>query len=205
MNKYIILLSIIVFTTLTSNAQINIGLFGSDQTASLTMIANRDVTSKISYFNFTHFDINYEDREQNNYSIFQAMNRRIIGDLGISFGGTYADNEFSPHLGLGYQIEKGSFQLDIFPGINYSIYDNNFNGDLQGVLIFNPKLSEKWNLYTQFSFDYEYDFDAELNSSQQVRIGLERKSIMFGVGADLSPADNDGIDAEYGIFLNKEF
>ena len=80
-----------------------------------------------------------------------------------------------------------------------------FNGDLQGVIIFNPKLSEKWNLYTQFSFDFEYDFEDELNSSQQLRIGLERKSIMVGVGADLSPADNDGIDSEFGIFLNKEF
>jgi hypothetical protein len=168
---------------------------------------NFDAKGKFELFNYTSFAVDYKDRDKNSYSIYQVLTYYLHKDWGIAGGGTYSDAEFLPQIALSYQIIKDHFYLNLFPSVEYSPREKHHNYDLFGLVFWKPKISEKWRMYHQFTFESNLNNDWKHQYSyQQLRIGLEyHKFFQFGLAVNYDQSnENFESQSNYGLFIRRE-
>lgn len=201
-------LTVLSFGLKPVNAQIQVQSLVGHTGIEFNTLIQRDVSAnhKLSYFGFTDFTIDYENKKYNSYDIFQVLNYELYNNIGASVGGSFTEGEFMPQAGLYWSFEKNSFQADLIPSLGYTFSSREIDFGLFGFLLYRPAINNKWNFYSQFVFESTFNLDQHAFSYQQLRIGFEYKyHIQFGLGVNLEEYESDFfVNHNIGVFFSKE-
>ncbi len=214
----------IIFTAIASLifmsgafAQIPVEVFAGHKKTSLDFMflkffKNKEATnSKFLFFNRNRVSLDYK---QTNTAFLPT------------FGFTEAVSYNHPKLkGFAPVVVAQINNYGIFPkaGIQFFHRKNNFtffswvvcetlkdpNVDFFLLTRYEPKLTEKLNLFTQLELvnAFPTESNANYNLFQRVRIGLKIKEWQFGAGADFNELGNKTFvnTNNFGVFLRHEF
>ena len=205
--KYLLTL-ICILHCLDMKAQIPVQIFAGNKAVEYNFLWQKDIDAegKVNTFNFTFYNVNYEDQDLNSYEIYQAVTYNLNKTWGLASGGRFSGNAFSPLIALSYQIQTTDLYLNIFPGFQYATSTDQVEYTLFGLLFYTPKLNEKWNLFSQLAFEPIFNSTKHVFSYQQIRLGLGyKKRLQFGIGANLEQAGKDfALSENYGLFIRVE-
>lgn len=166
-----------------------------------------DSEHKFNLFSMARFAVDYESNDLNSSFVSSQLTYNFNESWGVSSGGLFVENLFSPILALSYVYfnEKGDLFVNLFPT---AIYNEGVDFELFGLFFYTPKLTEKFSLFSQVIFGTTVNakFNEHLFSYQQIRIGLGYKDkFQFGLGLDQNFLGSDFISANnIGIFIRKE-
>lgn len=182
---------------------------------------NIDSLGKLTFFNLNRFAIDYNDKAYNNHSIEGQFAYQFKPWIGLSAGGSYEGNTFTPTVGLNlnYSNKKGDFFINTYPTFRFS-EARSFN--IFGLVGYMPMFTKDWGLLTQLIFsttlglekntvDTERSivglFTSHQQSLQLIRIGMNYKNlIQAGFGADLYQFyQNQGNFNNVGLFIRANF
>ena len=171
-------------------AQIPIEVLVGDEQVSHDFFFFKDLDAKKNYSVFTQgrFTVNHEDKALNTTFLATYLTRNITKKWGVSVGGVSLGQEFNPLLAISYtHISRDQRLLvNLFPSL---MLGEQSSYEISGIMIYMPKISEKWSSFTQliFSTNMTSKEFAHSYSIQQLRIGLDYKqAIQFGMGVDLN-------------------
>lgn len=194
--------------TLRLQAQIPVQVFAGNQATEFNFMWHGaiDEQQRVSLFNFTFFETDYDRRENNIYEIYQIVIYNLSDQWGLAGGGRFAADEFIPELALSFQVERSDLYMNLFPSVRYTSSLEEIGYSLFGMVIYTPAIKEKWSLFNQVIFESLLDKCGHLFSYQQIRLGLGYKSVFqFGLGVNLSQT---GVafsnSSNLGLFLRKE-
>lgn len=199
---------LMVFCYNPAHAQIFVQTFAGHTGIEFNTILERGVSSdhKLNYFGYSYFYVDYLNKTDNAYEIYQVLNYELINNSGVSLGGSFSENEFIPQVGFYWHFEKNFIELDIIPAVDYSFGSGGISYSIFGFILHRKPIKNEWNLYNQLIFASNFDFSESHVSYQQLRIGLEYKnSLQFGIGVNFEEYDTDFVlNYNLGLFLSKE-
>jgi hypothetical protein len=202
------LLVLILLLPATLAAQLPVQIFGGHKAVEYNFLWFKDVDArgKFSLFNFTFFTVDYQDRAKNVYEIYQVGTFNFNKTWGLSGGGRFVSNEFAPIMALSYQLTTRDLYLNLFPSVQYFGSTQTVSYSLFGLLFYRPKISDTWRLFNQLTFEPLFTARQHVFSYQQVRIGLEYKSLFqFGLGGNFDQVgSNFAFQYNLGVFIRKE-
>jgi hypothetical protein len=190
MRYFLFLLIGFSFMTSTLKAQIPIEVLVGDKQVSHDFFFFKDLDEKKHYSVFTQgrFTVDYENEELNTTFLATYLTRNITEKWGVSVGGASNGQEFNPLVALSYTHASKDQRLliNLFPSL---MLGKQTSYELSGILIYMPKISEKWSSFNQLIFatnltpgDLSHRY-----SIQQVRVGVDYKqAFQFGFGIDLN-------------------
>jgi hypothetical protein len=166
-----------------------------------------DKKGKVSLFNFTLFNVDYKDKSNNLYEIYQIGIYNFNKSWGAAGGGRFVGGEFVPTVAISYQKATKDLYFNIFPSAFYYPSTQKFKYSLFGLLFYRPKLNDTWKMFNQITFEPLFDTEQHVYSYQFIRVGLEYKELFqFGIGANLEQIGKDfTLRENYGVFIRKEF
>ncbi len=169
-------------------------------------VKNIGEKGRVTLFNFTSFNVNYENKDYNSSLIYQTAIYNLTKNWGIAAGGMYTGGEFVPQLALSYQHQTGSLYFNVFPGALYSPSARQVNYSIFGLLFFTPKLNATWKLFNQLTIEPMFSARAHVYSYQQVRTGLDYRGwVQFGLGVNLEQFGPEFLFRHnVGIFIRRE-
>jgi hypothetical protein len=190
MRYSIILLTSFFFTTSVLKAQIPIEVLVGDEQVSHDFFFFKDLDEKKHYSVFTQgrFAVNYENEALNTTYLATYLTRNVTKKWGVSIGGASNIQEFNPLVAISYtHVSKDQRLLvNLFPSL---MLGEKTSYEFSGLLIYMPKISEKWSSFNQLLFATNLATSNlyHRHSVQQLRIGLDYKqSIQFGLGINLN-------------------
>ncbi|MEM9981503.1 MAG: hypothetical protein AAF734_03335, partial [Bacteroidota bacterium] len=150
-----------------------------------------------------------ENDALNSAFISSQLTYNITPNWGISGGAVSANGAFNPMVAISYTYfnEKGDFLLNLFPTLH--LKDKN-EYELSGMLLYTPKLTEKYSLFTQvfFGTSYNEQLNEHLFSFSQFRVGIGfKKYFQVGVGYDqtfIGQGETSMSFDNVGVFLRVE-
>ena len=169
-------------------------------------------STKLSFFNYTRFRLDYESNESNEFLSYSTVNYELKNGFGL-FGGAYVLNsEFYPVLGMSYFLQTENWLINAFPSLEFG---EDPNIELFLFFQFRPKISEKLRFFSQLIVNSNFDFERHNFSEQNLRVGLDYKSFQFGIGLDAAQMEvqssvtpngtTTDLTINFGVFLRKEF
>jgi hypothetical protein len=208
MKKRILIFFALTTLKFSAIAQIQPQIFAGHQAVEYNFLWFKDFdsTKRVTLFNFSFYNINYEDQSRNTYEIYQVATYNITSNWGLAGGGRFANGEFQPVLAVSYQLATSNLYFNIFPSIQYSSLTEQLNYSLFGLLFYKPRLSKTWRMFNQVAFEPFVSKQGHVFSYQQLRMGLEYKNgVQFGLGANLEQF-GESFDSTYniGLFIRKE-
>ena len=203
-----ICLLFLLLVTRQLQAQIPIQVFAGNQAIEFNFMWNGflDKQQKVNLFNFTFFEVDYEDQENNTYEIYQFVTYNFSRQWGLAGGGRFTANEFIPEVALSFQVEQPDLYVNLFPSLRYTPSREELGYSLFGMMIFNPSIGKNWSLFNQMIFESVLDKNGHVFSYQQIRLGFGYKlAFQFGLGANLAQTGSRFKNStNAGIFLRKE-
>jgi len=207
--KYPFTLFFIFLFAQSGLAQIPVQVFGGHKALEYNFLWYKDVDArgKWSLFNFTFFTIDYQDKSQNTYEIYQVATYNFTKNWGLASGGRFSEGQFVPQLAISYQLESKDLYLNLFPSLQYFTDGQALAYSLFGLVFYRPPLNDTWKIFSQLAFEPLLDAQGQhIFSYQQIRLGLDYKGhFQFGLGANLEQL---GAQFEwrqnYGLFIRKE-
>lgn len=198
-------------------AQIPVEVFGGDKKASFDLMffkffKNKEgQNSKLLFFSRERAVIDYKQTSNNNLPQFGFTEA-------ISYN-HHALKGFAPVL-VAQVLNRGTFAK---AGIQYAHISKTFtlfgwsvvsvdsktDIDLFLLLRYTPKLSEKWQLFSQIELINALPTAKNSNFSftQRLRLGLKKQDWQFGLGSDFSAIGRDNYtnSQNTGLFIRHEF
>ena len=203
----ILLLLLIIKMTLV-NAQIPVLLFAGHEASEIEFLWSKDIdqNKKFNLFNYTLFTVDYNEKKQNTSSIWQVITYNLNKTWGISGGGAFSNGEFLPQLAISFQVESKDLYFNFFPSLQYLPSDKKLGYAFFGLLFYQPKINEKWSVFSQLLFEPLFSNNGHVSGYQQVRLGLNYNSLFqFGMGVNLNQTgDSFENTTNLGVFLRKE-
>ena len=207
MKRYICLLFLLL-ATCRLQAQIPVQVFAGNRATEFNFMWNGflDKQQKVNLFNFTFFEVNYEDQENNTYEIYQVVTYNFSHQWGLAGGGRFTANEFIPEVALSFQIEEPDLYVNLFPSLRYTPSLEELGYSLFGMVTFSPAIRKDWSLFNQMIFESVLDKNAHVFSYQQIRLGFGYKTaFQFGLGVNVAQTGSRFKNStNVGIFLRKE-
>ncbi|MGD1842060.1 MAG: hypothetical protein ACFB0B_14370 [Thermonemataceae bacterium] len=210
MKRIPLLIIFLISLSQHSEAQLPVQVFAGHESIEYNFLWFKDVDQqgRISLFNFTFFDVNYEDEAANFSEIYQVGTYNFNKNWGIAAGGRYTGGRFVPLVALSFQVQTESLYFNIFPSLQYASAADELQYALFGLLFYTPKINDNWHLFSQLAFEPIFNDQQHLFTYQQLRLGLEyKKLIQFGIGANLQQigiGDDFTFVENYGLFIRKE-
>ncbi|MFD2033811.1 hypothetical protein ACFSKL_03360 [Belliella marina] len=211
MQRIFILSAFLILITNTIYAQIPVEVFAGHKQAQHGFFLFKDLDSaqKVSLFSIARFAVDYEEAFLNSSFVSSQIIYNFNRNWGISSGGSFSENEFSPTIAISYQYgnERGDFYMNIFPTM---IIKDKPEFDLFGLVFYTPKLTDKWSVFSQIIFGsiVNTKFNQHLFSYQQLRLGLGYKKLFqFGLGIDqniIGSGKAINYSNNAGVFIRKE-
>jgi hypothetical protein len=209
MKKVLLLLLLNLLSHTNLFAQVSTQLLVGNRSADYQFFWNKDLDKKkkLSLFNFTYYSLDYKNRQNSVYSIYQVGTYHINTNVGISAGGILAGGQFAPRISFSYQIQRHDLFLNVLPALSYLPDIDKAGYSVFILLFYTPKISENWKLYNQFLWEPLFANEGHVFSYQQFRVGLNYKDwFQFGIGANLSQVGKEfNNTTNLGIFINKGF
>lgn len=165
-----------------------------------------DKKEKFTLFNFTFFETDYNEQSNNTYEIYQVIIYNLNKKWGVAGGGRFIANEFISEAALSFQAFGKDLYLNLFPSVRYTPSLEEAGYSVFGMVIYTPKLNDKWSFFNQVIFEPLFNNEGHVFSYQQLRIGLGyRSAFQFGLGANLSQVgDSFENETNLGVFVRKE-
>jgi hypothetical protein len=214
-----ILLGLTLLLNHNSNAQTSIETLVGNRQVHYLSYWQKDIDSlgKFNFFSLSRYAIDFKDKTYNNFAIDGQFTYQLKNWIGLSVGGGFAGEVFTPTIGLNlsYANKKGDFFIETYPTIELS-EKKSFN--FFGLCGYIPKFNNNWGLFSQliFSTNLALDktqqnsrrqilglFTAHQQSTQLLRVGLNyREKLQFGFGLDLNQFyQNEGNFSNVGFFI----
>lgn len=150
----------------------------------------KDLDEKKNYSVFTQgrFTVDYENEALNTTFLATYLTRNITKKWGVSVGGASNIQEFNPLIAISYThiSEDQRLVINLFPSL---MLGKNTSYELSGIVMYMPKISEKWSSFNQLLFATNLTAEdlSHRYSIQQLRVGLDYKqALQFGLGIDLN-------------------
>lgn len=173
------------------------------------MVLKRKFTpeSKFGFLSVTSFSASYDnDMEELDLALPVLINYNIYKGFGL-VGGTTINNSvgFSPLLGAQHSFANKEW---VAVTVASFFLNSKRNVELFGIYEYKPSLSPKTNLYTRVQFLYIHSTrdNHHARSFLQLRAGLKKNSLNFGLGANLDQyGPQKTFKPNYGIFVGWAF
>ena len=168
-------------------------------------------SSRVSFFNYTRFRVDYESTSANEFMSYSTVNYEIMKGLGVATGGFILNSGFVPVVALNYFYQNETWLINVFPSVELA---ENPNKEVFLFLQYRPQLNERLRLFSQLVYNTNFTFERHNFSEQNLRLGLEYRSLQFGVGGDITQVPLEDPEASrvntswnfnFGVFLRKEF
>jgi hypothetical protein len=196
-------LAILFFTTIASNAQVQLQSFVGNDGLQFSTIIQKDITDKLNYFNFTNYYTEYNSYSTAALETYNVINYSFYKNIGIAAGSTFSNTDIIPQVGLSWSVDKEKVNFNLFPAISYSMDQKEMGFGIYSLLEYTPKINDRWNLYTMLILDSDFSVKEHSESNQYLRLGVEyNKKLQFGAGINFAEkGSNFEFDNSYGLFL----
>ena len=205
----LIILIIILSLPITLQAQahkvpVPIEVFFGDQQLYFEMVVAKQFApeSRLGFFTVATFSAEYNDLSDVDITIPAHLFYTFWKGFSVIGGGSANSVAgFAPYTGFQHTFASRQI-LAVTEASFYLNSENDFK--IFGIYEFKPPINEKWSLYTRLQFIYNTSLKegAHNRSYLYLRAGVQRGSIMFGLGANL---DQYGpfktFEDNYGLFV----
>ncbi len=163
------------------------------------VISKNILKDKYNFFNVSSFDSKWGDNQDNHFIISNFLSRNIGKGFGVGIGAEIQGPGSFLTLGGQYSCGSKKLLLVLFPTIN-------INGPKEyshfSLIEYKPKLGPTLHAYLKLQFLLTTNFNKLTRSYQQLRIGMEKSHIVFGLAINLDQFQALGLTKEnYGIFI----
>ena len=211
--KKIIALLLFTLAGATSIAQNVAEVFVNDKNVSheIWLSGAFQDSSRLSIFNYTRFRVDYESTTANEFLSYSTINYEIVKGFGIATGGFILNSGFVPVIAFNYFYQNETWLVNIFPSVEL-VEDPNKEVFL--FLQYRPRLNDRLRLFSQLVYNANFTLERHNFSEQNLRLGLEYRSLQFGIGGDVTQVPfempetsrvNTDWNFNFGLFLRKEF
>ncbi|MDX2072228.1 MAG: hypothetical protein SFV55_27590 [Haliscomenobacter sp.] len=183
-------------------------LFGNDQFYFQVVIKKKfSPDSKFGFFSVATYSASYNQKiPQNSITIPAQFSYSLGKGFGIMAGMEINSVAgFSPIVGPQHNYTSKKV-LAVTVASLFLNEDLDFK--LFGLYEYKPPLNEKWTWYNRLQFIYNHNLKEGIHNRSYLylRSGLKRKSLAFGLGANLDQIGPNKIFADnYGLFARWDF
>lgn len=167
-----------------------------------------DTKGRFNFFSVQRFAVDYKEASRNNYTLEGQLTYQLSNWLGISAGGSFEDNVFSPSLGLSIGSSWRDLTVETYPTVQWS---NPTSLNLFGLVLYTPQFNKTWGLFSQLIVSTnaacvrteESARWQHLVSNEMLRVGLNyNERLQFGIGTDLYQfGQSQGSFSNWGLFI----
>ena len=215
--KYVLILTASFLIGNDAFAQIPIEVFGGHEKSTFDVMFfkyfknKENANSKFLFFNRNRVSVDYKMTSTTNLPVYGfteaiSYNNAKLKGLAPVIVGQFSNKSISPKAGIQYVHIKSNFLL--FTWVVCEIKEKP-NMDFFLLTRYEPKLTEKLNLYTQLELVNSFPTESTLNYTfiQRARLGLKVRTWQFGAGADFTEIGNTAFinSNNIGGFLRHEF
>jgi hypothetical protein len=216
MKKFILCLFMLAFCKVVS-AQIPVEVFSGDKKASFDLMffkffKNKEgQNSKFLFFSRERAVVDYKQTSISNLPQFGftealSYNHPALKGFAPVLVGQVLNRGTFAKAGMQYAHVSKTFTLF---GWSVVSLDRKTDIDLFLLLRYTPKLSEKWQLFSQIELINALPTEKNSNFSftQRLRLGLKKQDWQFGLGGDFSAIGRDNYTntQNTGLFIRHEF
>ncbi len=134
-----------------------------------------------------------------------AVSYNFKNGLGLVSVASFLNNGFTPKAGLQYFKAKKEF---LFFGWLVTDIKNKGGIDCFGLFRYQPKISEKWQLFSQLELFPIYNPSTEIwNTTERIRLGIKYNQLAFGLMLDgnQNGKTNWTTTENSGVFVRYDF
>lgn len=157
-------------------------------------------SSKFSFFNLTSLKTDYRFlNKKNSYLVRNQLFYKIHPNFNIGLTGELSSFENAARLGIQYLFKNKTFTIIVYPNLTVA---NEFSFVNMIYFEYKPKINKRLNLYTRVQIQTTTFFKGNTKYSNLYRLGIEYKTIRFGIGMPwFDPFNTKKIKSEYiGVF-----
>lgn len=197
----ILLLSVFGFSQ-DQQPPIPVEVFGGHSAVSYQHVISKDIfNNKFNFFNVAAFDAKYSDNKNSVFAIQSLVFYKIGKGFSVGLGAQLQNVGAFSLAGIQYSYASDKLLVVILPTVNL----NEKTNYEQFVLVeYRPKLNDKTRIYSRIQILANTDFEKYNRGYQQLRLGLEKKGLQFGVAATFDQFNSNIVKLEnYGVFVRK--
>jgi hypothetical protein len=171
-------------------------------TVNLAFSRNFSQTSRLGFFHMNTIQVDYEDKNNNDFILQDQVYVETFKNLRIAGGVVYSQGGFNTTLGLQYVYGGKKLFILCAPRVNI---ESDPSYDIMTIIQYKPQINDKLKLYTRLQMLNLFNSEGNMKSYQWFRLGLEVKGIQFGLAADLDENGPDpSVTSNLGVFIRKE-
>jgi hypothetical protein len=202
---FVTLLTFLLLSSLIVKAQpipIELMMGHKYATVNLAFSRNFSQTSRLGFFHMNTIQVDYEDKNNNDFILQDQVYVETFKNLRIAGGVVYSQGGFNTTLGLQYVYGGKKLFILCAPRVNI---ESDPSYDLMTIIQYKPQINDKLKLYTRLQMLNLFNSEGNMKSYQWFRLGLEIKGIQFGLAADLDEnGPNPSVTSNLGVFIRKE-
>ncbi|WP_299434536.1 hypothetical protein [uncultured Aquimarina sp.] len=178
---------------------IPVELFAGNRAITYQHVLNKNILdNKFNFFNVVSFDAEYEENGNSIYVVQSLVSYKITNKFSLGIGGQLQNIGAFAIVGVQFAHATDNFLLVILPTVTIT---GKTNYEQFLLLEYRPKINEKIRGYFRTQFLVNTDFTKYNRGYQQLRLGLEKKNIQFGLAATFDQFNSSTITtSNYGVF-----
>jgi len=178
---------------------IPIELFAGNRAITYQHVLNKSILDdKFNFFNVVSFDAEYEENGSKIYVIQSLVSYKITNKFSLGLGGQLQNTGAFTIVGAQFAHATDNFLFVILPTINIT---GKTNYEQFFLFEYRPKINRKTRAYFRSQFLVNTDFTKYNRGYQQLRLGLEKKNIQFGLAATFDQFNSGVATSNYGCFI----
>lgn len=193
----------------TANAQSVEYFAGNERTGADLMwfknfLNKQDTKTSFLFFSRNRVSVDYHD-SPGAFGSTNAISYNFNNGIGIVSVASFLNTGFTPKTGIQYFRQKNAW---LFFGWIVSDLEKAGNADLFGMLRYQPKINDHWQVFTQLElFPVLTPSSGYWNVTQRVRLGLKHHRLAGGFMLDLNQQGKNQWTNTHntGGFLRYEF
>lgn len=134
-----------------------------------------------------------------------AISYNLKNGLGMVTVASFFNSGFTPKAGLQYFKTKNNF---LFFGWLVTDIKNKGGIDCFGLFRYQPKINEKWQLFSQLELFPVYNLSSDIwNTTERIRLGIKSNQLAFGLMLDTNQngKTNWTTNENSGLFVRYDF
>lgn len=175
-------------------------IFAGNRAITYQHVLNKNILdNKFNFFNMVSFDTEYKDNGSNIYVIQSLVSYKITNKFSLGLGGQLQNIGAFAIVGVQFAHSTDNFLFVVLPTVTIT-GKSNYEQFL--LLEYRPKINEKIRGYFRTQFLINTDFTRYNRGYQQIRLGLEKKNIRFGLATTFDQFNSSRITtSNYGVFM----
>jgi hypothetical protein len=159
----------------------------------------------VLFFSRNRASVDYNKDSPTAFGSTNAISYNFKNGLGIVAVAAFSNTGFTPKMGAQYFKQKNDF---MFFGWIVSDVKDKGGMDLFGLFRYQPKINEKWRVFSQLELFPVYNFYSETWSlTQRLRLGTKHHTWAVGFAADFNQTGENLMTTSHnlGVFLRNDF